>query len=1692
MGRDLGQRPVTTCGGRPQRITTWLTLLVAGTLAATCGSPNPTATGRPEATGLPSATTTVPTATAGVSPAPTSEPAAASWSPLDVASLPEVATLEATRTGASAVAPDTAFRLTSLDGTSVRTMAAHLVVTPVIKLVVAKAAGDTATLQPSAPLRTGQVYRFELRREDGTTAAAWAVQAAWPLGLASTVPSDAATDVPRDTGVEIEFDQDGVRMSDFQDHFSIQPTVVGRFEQHQRTFVFVPTQPLKASTLYTVTIRHGLLLPGTGMTLGHDAVVAFETTGGTVSRAHVVVSRPLFDAGTHERPAVGILLDYPDENAAKVRKVNVTVHRLPGLAAATQAYRQVRSAPDWTERSSTAPVPTTSLPVAMKGSLPVTTRSGDEWQGWIRLPAPLPAGWYVVTIRHAGLARQAVIQVSDLAVYSMVSITRTLLWVNDLGTNGPVSGATIALGGRSFGTTNAKGLRVAATPAPIVDDARDGVETLAVIRSGTRALFLPLASQHICWGCGVQQGQAWWHLLSTDRGQYRVSDTINVWGVLRNRDSGAVPASADVRLSTSADTGVAPSAVTKATIVPDRSGAWVAHLSFTDLPPGRYVISVLVSGKVVADTEVTVGPIAKPAWQLDLSTPHRAVLSGSKVPLAAIATFFEGTPVAGATLRLEGSDEASEDDGGDQSPPAQLATTDATGAASGTVTVKLGTEATDQWSILWPRVTANEPEEATISAEVPVAVFRSTAILDATPTLKGTTLTISGAVHDVAFGAFDEPAPSSLWDVDPRGAPRAGVNVTLHVTELISVLHQTGTQYDFIAKRSMPVYRVTERRVDLGTRTVKTGTDGTFRVRRTVTGGDHRYEVVASYADAGGRWVEARDSATQDVVTPIDSGPRLVGPAGSEGYGEYRQGETVAVRFRGGIAHPEVARYLFTAELRGIRDISVQAGAKYTMRFSASLLPAASITAVRFNGTGYEVARNDFSAFLRLDDRTVDVQLTPDQQGYAPGGHVTVAIRTLDATGRPVAASVFIRAVDEKLFAIGAASEDDPLSELYANPGSGVLAVSWSHAAAAGDGKGEGGDTTGGGGDAGRSDFRDWLTAQLVTTGADGRASVSFDLSDDLTSWRVLASAVTQGLGAGRGSVSIPVSLPFFADVVVAPEYLTVDRPLIRVRAYGTGLTAADDVTFTASSDTLSMAPVTAHGKAFQAVEITLPPLASGTQRVRVVATTGSGASRRQDVLTRTFQVVDSRAVQRHTVTASLTPGLTIGGADGLTTVTLSDAGRGRVVPLLLELAAGEPYRADSALAASIARAVLADGFGIPDEPGLPEADLQGFQAGGGVALLPYSSVDLELSAMAAFSGDPHLNLDDLRGYFGDQEAGQPSGQQMFVLLGRASLGLASIADVTAAAARADLAPIDRVTVALAAVALGDMALARRLERDLLSEFGRRLGPWVRLEVGSAEDQAVATARLAIVAAAIGDPLAADMDAEVAAHPPLDTLVDLERALAARYWAATTPTADAVAAVTLGGSRTEVAITASKPVVLRVTPAQRAGTRIDPVSGSVLVTSDWDGPLAAGDLTAASGQSITRTVSPAGAIGSTDTVAVTFSVKLGSGADDGCWRVTDFAPSGLAPIAVDGQWYRYEDDQAIGPSVIAPWQVVGQRVDFCVSRDPKHPTQTLRYLARVVSSGAYRWESAVLQSEVVPEQGIVLPAFDITIRGLGS
>ena len=1679
-------------GSRP-RASRFLLFLVAATLvASTCGAPGPTSprpSAGPSSAPAPSGSPTASDAPASeASPGPT--PATTGWTKVTLAKYEPLASLVPTKGGAAGAALDTAFRLRSLGGTSATTLATRLEVKPDLQLRRGTARGDTIVLRPAGRLRAGTSYRFTIRRPDGTVAQAWTIAAAKTLQVVGTLPADATTGVPRDTGIEITFDQPGVTAAAVRDAFAIRPKVSGRFEVHGSTVVFVPAKNLKALTLYTVTLKKGLPLPGTGQTLKSAVTFQFETRRTGSDPDQLVFPSAMVDTATKGAPSVALAFEdwNGDDRVTVPSKLSIKVHRFADIDAAIAAHRRLDAAPAWA-RSGHAPIDTAGLTLTLKAKVVVQKTTSDEGSRvWFTLPKQLPAGWYIVTTSYGGRPYQVMVQVTNLAAYAMVTTTRTVVWVNSLASGRAVKGAQVSLAGTSLGRTDGDGLRIATTPASAKVVANDLRPVYLVVRdSKDRAVFLRISRQGMCWKCdGVSQAaawaaDAWWHVLATDRNTFRPTDRVNAWGIVRARDDGSLPKKIEVRVQTAADQPDASTPIVVAHPTPSSTGMFRASLAFADLPTGNYNVVLTADGVELGSEWIQVGSIVKPAWRMDVTTDKRAVLTGASVNATIRASFFEGTPVAGVDLRV-GSDQEEDD-----SQPWITARTGADGVATTPVTVRLSNEDYDdsQWS--WRDVAAAPtlPEEASIGAGTSVAVFRSTAILDAASVLDGKRLTVTGKLSNVDFARMQSADPFD-WGVDPAGAPRAGATVKLTFTELVPTRTRVGTTYDFIAKRTVPVYEYDQREVDLGSRSVTTTADGTFRSTRDVTGGTHSYRVTARYVDEKGRAITYRTYSEAASTLDGAEGPSLMSPdrAPAGENPQYSVGDRVRVVMRGGHPIPADDRYLFTVQHRGLQRATIQSGPAYAVTFREAWVPNANITAVRFNGATYDVADYGYQASFRAEDRRLRVTLTPDAARYAPGGTVHVSVRTTDPGGHPVAATAVVRVIDKKLYEMGIASDVDVLSTLYSSVSDGVVATAWSHRATSDEG---GGDTGGGGGDE-RFDFRDWLYFDVVKTDATGQASLSFDLSDDLTAWRMSAGAVDRSLRAGNAVVDIPVGLPFFAEAALAPEYLVGDQATLRVRGYGSALTSGDQVSFEVSAPSLGLAPTTTTAPAFSAASIALPALTEGDHQIRIVATTGTGTARHQDVLVRKVHVVATRAGQGRTASGPLTAGFHLqGGTTGFTTVVLADGGRGRVIPILLSVADTSTGRADQFLAAAIARQVLADTFAMPtDTLAADDVDLASFQTpDGGVALVPYASADAELSSLAALAGDPRVNATTLEQYLRDvAEGSKPTTtRHLAALAGLAALDQPVLGEIRRTAADTTLSATKRTWLALGAFAGGDEALAAQLERSILAKNGEQQGPWVRLALNSAETSITTTALLAIVASGLGDPLAAGMDAYVEAYPPSDTLVDLQRALAARLWAERTPGAPATLSMTVDGSTRKIAVQPDAPTWLTLTPAQLASASLTPGTGQVIVTSDWEGPL---DPTSLHRDGITtfkREVTPSGPVPIDGVVTVRYTVELNADADAGCWLVTDLVPSGLAPIGVGTNgWFGEDEEEASAAQDETPWQVDGQRVDFCVERDPKRPVVTLRYIARVVSPGTYRWEPAVIQSSIVREHGAVVPA----------
>ncbi|MBI5963816.1 MAG: hypothetical protein HY863_10110 [Chloroflexi bacterium] len=284
--------------------------------------------------------------------------------------------------------------------------------------------------------------------------------------------------------------------------------------------------------------------------------------------------------------------------------------------------------------------------------------------------------------------------------------------------------------------------------------------------------------------------------------------------------------------------------------------------------------------------------------------------------------------------------------------------------------------------------------------------------------------------------------------------------------------------------------------------------------------------------------------------------------------------------------------------------------------------------------------------------RTLSLQVTPDEKALEPGGETTLTVIVKDANGQPVSdAELAVAVVDEAILALTNYQLRDPLSVFYAElpsylmstygRASILLADPQALAREAGqkaamDGNYGGGGAvaatetpamveaplpaTGGGGDETiqnpiiiRSDFNPLAAfAPTVRTSSNGEARVFIKLPDNLTRYRVMVVAVdSKGSQFGASESNITARLPLMVRPS-APRFLNFgdkfELPVVLQNQTDSPMTV--DVVARATNLEIDNAGQRVTVPANDRVEVRFPAntIMAGTVRIQVAAISGDYA----------------------------------------------------------------------------------------------------------------------------------------------------------------------------------------------------------------------------------------------------------------------------------------------------------------------------------------------------------------------------------------------------------------------------------------------------------------------------------------------------
>lgn len=775
---------------------------------------------------------------------------------------------------------------------------------------------------------------------------------------------------------------------------------------------------------------------------------------------------------------------------------------------------------------------------------------------------PVAIGVEYATGRTRSVARDvSLVQVTDLAISAKLSRFGSLVWVTRLSTAEPVAGAQVMLrkpGGKQTAprTTDARGLVSipASELSPNFYEESGDRRAVVFASAGDDWAFRPVSEYLPPWQLDVSADlsgrQDTYGMLFTERGIYRPGDRVQVKGIVRREiaSGNAIPAGQKLTLTLQSPSG---DKVASKSVTLSRFGTFAAELRVPASGAlGSWRLEAAV-GRAHVVEHFEVAEYRPAEFEVKVESDRPEYVRGDTASWTIRGDYLFGAPMAKAPVRYTVTrqstwfvppgaddfittshaffDDHPEESMGSATLVSQREKLDASGVAKTSALLKLEGQ--------------RGPELVVADAEVTDVSRQS---------LAGST---SAVVHPAAFYVGIQTLDD--YFVDAPG----------QVTPKLAALSPKGAR---LSGKRLRVELIRRRWTVARQQTGGFGLHAETKAVDTVVGA---CEVVSAQApngctlkvaEAGYHLLRARGKDERGNQAEASAGFFAIGPGGSwwkdgdtmqleleTNKKQYRVGDVARVLVKSPFPDAEA---LITVERAGVyrSERKKLQGPTPTVEvpITDDLRPNAfvSVHLVRGRskpqpaGNRPDVGAPQYRigyAELAIDPeaRRLKLDVKPSRTDVRPGETVRVDLTVRDAAGKGKASEVTLYAVDEGVLSLIGYKTPDPVpvftapralqvATLEARDSLAKVSLA-SLTGALGLDKGQEGG--GGGESAGRSgvrrDFRQSAYFNpAVMTGADGKASVSFQMPDNLTTFRVMAVATTTDDRYGYGAARVVTS----------------------------------------------------------------------------------------------------------------------------------------------------------------------------------------------------------------------------------------------------------------------------------------------------------------------------------------------------------------------------------------------------------------------------------------------------------------------------------------------------------------------------------------------------------------------------------------
>ncbi|MEI6602077.1 MAG: Ig-like domain-containing protein [Clostridia bacterium] len=1423
------------------------------------------------------------------------------------------------------VLPTSGFTLKSRNPATLEEVQTWLTLTDGTKLEIKEAAlaGEVGVaafdVKPLGNLASDKIYKFVLKRE-GKEDVTWGFQTTTKMQVVGSLPAPDATKVGILSGIEIYFSRVGNYL-DPEKFFSISPNVEGSLKTEQGRIVFVPKYPLAEETVYKVKVLKGFGIANSQNVLDKDFEFSFETASkaeGTTSELNFSRNSFYFYPGITQKVGLNFWTDgYEGKDS-----ITFSVYKYDGFESFNTDFLALQALPSWAVSSKKAFDAISETDKIKTMTFSSKIKDNDEY----KLPTALAQGYYMIRATIGNLVATALMQVNPLALQIAKVGKQNLLWVMNGVTSEPVANAKInqyqlneskkwdEIG--TAKTTGADGVAKADALDSAIYKVTDSNETplLYLENYATPYIMSNYASKGFM--PTINSAGNWWNYLAFDKPLYLVTDQLQFWGFAQERQTYRTPKSFDVEVRQSwgayyfegygyalenvywyNDNAASPALLT--TRVDAEKGVFSGELTLSTLAEGTYSLAIKSEGNLVAMKDFEIKKYEKPEFQFNVTSDKTAMFWNQAAKIQLEAKFFDGTGVPNTKVSYVAN--GGSNGGALQSGTVKL---DDQGMFSYLYNPKVLDYPIDEWSLSsYDTISFSSkfPLVGDVNKDQQIEVFHHNRTLDFKANEVGKNIVLTGTTKNV-----DPNAAYENYKIAPN------TRVTGRFTYNWTTERLTGYKYDPINKVNEPQYYSDWHVKDVKTFSLMSNDKGKINLKFATPKKPNKGTDITLEISTFDTWGE-KYSQNSDVYKLEQSYSTDTNDYNNAEAGIFPSKDTASigdtVKFR--LLKNEkmlASKYsMFLVMNNGLLDYKVAKTSEFTLTFGEQHSPGVEVEMIRFRNTGCET----YSATVieKYKEKGLKITLTPNKTKFIPGEDATYKIQVTDKNGNPVACVVNLSLVDNALLALR--SQDiNVIEELYAFPGSGYDGFESSHDSNYGYGDYYfrefyyGGMALGppptSSNTAGKNDTKTWAAPaerqvakavrvrqkfldvaafKLIKTDANGAGEVTIPMPDNITSWRAIASGISDKRLAGQATVEVVTSLDMFIQQTVCGEYLVGDSPKFAAAAFGVKLNRDDVISYTSELTLPSGKVQTFSGtaKAFKQIQIPAGKLTEGGYELKITAQSGIYA----DALLKKFRVIKTFQKHLNTYNVDAVPGAQFKTAQGLVDVMFSDKGLAEVYGGFAQIAYYYDSRLDGAIASLQSQAFIDSNFYkiSPDANDTP--DLSRFQSTtGGLALLEKGQDDVFVSALAAsyVAQHPELGIDksNLIKFLSSKAQNGLTGEKGAAIYGLITLGEPKIDVLAELAAVQNLGVTDALYVALAYEWIGETPKASTI-------FSQVIAPRIVAEGGTyaisgltGDERVVVTSLAAELASQLRKEQADGLYKFVIANPATGTLTSLQ------------------------------------------------------------------------------------------------------------------------------------------------------------------------------------------------------------------------